>query len=408
VSARVKGTFHGSVTLTSTGFSGLTINSTAFVGIELLHVTKVVTSMGKTLTSLGHTSLTPTGATYDEQLSAKTSVIVCNTLEPNAQKLKFATDRRIPAVHATWLWDCLRYGQLQSYGKYQLNTIAPPQPQKSKPKPQALNEVATAKLSTVESFELQQKKAQAAKKVTKPRGPQRPRALDLTHSADPTPDSLCNANTNIDHAEPDQDEASIPGFDGTVSMPLQDISANSPRRPSIASLDSKSVSRQRSSSAESLIRLASRRTRATKEPTPDSVIPADIEPLAPPPQEPPEEKDYSDILAQLRANRKPLPSPADANASTRRRGRRQLGRATSTRSNDSGADDKEQAAEYQPSQELGWDSPGAAKAREQMIKRLGGKVTETSVRVEGIGVVRDVASETAGGRTSRRKREKGS
>jgi hypothetical protein len=46
VGARVDKTLHTSVTLTSTGFSGLTINSTAFVGIELLHVTKIVTSMG--------------------------------------------------------------------------------------------------------------------------------------------------------------------------------------------------------------------------------------------------------------------------------------------------------------------------------------------------------------------------
>jgi DNA replication regulator DPB11 len=365
---------------------------------------------------------------YDEELSAKTSVIVCNTLEPNAQKLKFATDRRIPAVHATWLWDCLRYGQLQSYGKYQLNTVAPPQPLKSKSKPQASTEEATAKVSSEESFELQKKKVQDVKKASRPRGLHKPRALDLATSADPTPasttDVLTNPDIHTNHTHDDEDddeeERSIPGLDGSASMPLQDISANSPRRPSTTSLDSKCISRQRSSSAESLIRpAAQRKTKATKDSTRESVVPVDTEPPALLLHEPPEEKDYSDILAQLRANRKPLPSPADANASTRRRGRRQLGRATSTRSNDStadssgqlnldGDDDKEQAQEYQPSQELGWDSPGAAKAREQMIKRLGGKVTETSVRVEGIGVVRDVASESAGGRMVRRRREKGS
>lgn len=221
----------------------------------------------------------------------------------------------------------------------------------------------------------------------------------------------------------DQNEIAIPGLDGETSLPLQDISANSPRRPSTISLDSKPLSRERSSSAESLIRAvpAQRTSKPTKEPSPVSVIPADEEaptPAPPQPQEPPEEKDYSDILAQLRANRKPLALPTDANPTTRRRGRRQLGRATSTRSNDStadssgqlnlnGDDDKEQAQEYQPSQELGWDSPGAAKAREQMIKRLGGRVTENSVRVEGIGVVRDVASENGGGRAQRRRRDKG-
>lgn len=32
--------------LTSAGFSGLTVNSTGFSGIELLHVTKAITLMG--------------------------------------------------------------------------------------------------------------------------------------------------------------------------------------------------------------------------------------------------------------------------------------------------------------------------------------------------------------------------
>lgn len=351
---------------------------------------------------------------------------MCNTTQPNGQKLKFATDRRIPAVHATWLWDCLRYGQLQPYTKYQLNTIEPSRPQnsKSRPKPQASAEAPTAKLSTEESFELQQKKANAKKNAVK-RGPQQPRTLDLAPSADLTPVSTTNSSTCVDtntnRLDLDRDESLIPGLDGQASLPLQDISANSPRRPSTTSADSKPTSRDRSSSAESLIRPVpiKGKTRSRKEPTPDSVIAADAEgPTAAPPPEPTEEKDYSDILAQLRANRKPLPSPAEANALTRRRGRRQLGRATSTRSNEStaegsgqlnldGDDDKEQAQEYQPSQELGWDSPGAAKAREQMIKRLGGTLTEKSVRVEGIGVVRDVESENAGGRVPRRRRERG-
>ncbi|KAF2026883.1 hypothetical protein EK21DRAFT_73218 [Setomelanomma holmii] len=398
------------------GFSDLIINSTAFVGIELLHVTRVVAIIG---------------ATYDEHLSAKTSVMVCNTERPNEQKIKFASSKRIPAVHATWLWDCLRTGQRQPYAKYQLNTLAPPQQQRPvvKPKPQPSAEVPTARLSTNENFERQQKIAQAAKKTVKPRGRQQPRALDLALSVDPAPvstkDSSTHPNTSANNFSFEEDGASIPGIDGQVSLPLQDISANSPRRPSTTSLDSKPVTRARSSSAESLIRPAPRQRKSTtvKEPSldsvipaHDSVIPADTEPPAPPPQEPPAGKDYSDILAQLRANRKPLPSPADQ-MSTRRRGRRQLGRATSTRSNGSTADssgqlnlddddDREKEQEYQPSQELGWDSPGAAKAREQMMKRLGGRVTEKSIRVEGIGIVRDVASEGAGGRVQRKRRDK--
>jgi hypothetical protein len=126
---------------------------------------------------------------------------------------------------------------------------------------------------------------------------------------------------------------------------------------------------------------------------------------------PEEEKDYSDILAQLRANRKIAPTSADQ-AEDKRRKRRQLGRATSTRSNQSAGGDSsgnlldEEGEtvvldEYQPSQELGWDSPGAAKAREQMIKKLGGTVKEKSVPVQEIGIVKDVAAETVGRRKRR-------
>ena len=106
----------------------------------------------------------------------------------------------------------------------------------------------------------------------------------------------------------------------------------------------------------------------------------------------------------------------------KRRRRRQLGRATSTRSIGSTGDassgnlglDREDEDdetivinEYQPSQELGWDSPGAAKAREAMIKKLGGTLKEKSVPVKAIGGAMDGPSES--GMTSRagRKRRPG-
>jgi hypothetical protein len=157
------------------------------------------------------------------------------------------------------------------------------------------------------------------------------------------------------------------------------------------------------------------------DPEPDSVIPADTEPPAPQEaskanetiNEPEEERDYSSILAQLRANRKPAPTSVEQ-APGKSRQRRHLGRATSTRSNASAGDSSGNllaeeedektvlVEEYQPSQELGWDSPGAAKAREQMIRKLGGTVQDKSVAVEGIGVVKDVGGTTGrAGRTRR-------
>lgn len=352
--------------------------------------------------------------------------MVCSTRNPNAQKLKFATDYRIPAVHATWLWECLRTGQLQPYGDYMLNTLGPSHPQKLKHKDRSSH--GEGRTVLVPEPKLQQTKAQAVKMVTKPQGAQRSRALDLAPSADVTPTSTTNPRAHQDDSTNipalSNDEHPPGEFDGSASLLLQDISINSPRRRSVSSTSSathakkKASNRQRSSSAESLIRAvpAPHRSKAAREPTPDSELLIPVQQKATKDAE--DEKDYSDILAKLRANRKATPTPTDQ-ADEKRRKRKQLGRATSTRSNQSagdssgnvGADDAAEESvvvvdEYQPSQELGWNSPGAAKAREQMIRKLGGTVEEKNVPVKGIGVARDVESEMGGigGRAGRKRR----
>jgi hypothetical protein len=412
----------GFVALTSLGFSGLTINSTGFAGIELLHVTKVVTLMGTGITSVPEKrSDNLTGATYDEQLSAKTSVIVCNPPTVNSPKLKFAADKRIPAVHVTWLWECVRSGRLQPYGEYQLHRPSSPQPQKLRQK-QSVTDRPDAAGPEEGNAKLRQKNVQAAKIVTKPlrqQLPGRPGTLDLAASTT----ELRDANHDTDQLTYDQDEPTINSYDGAASFPLQETNANSPHRPSASATSARPLSRHRSSSAESLIRFGKPNPQRT--PTPDSVVPAAHDSVIPAEDtelavtlgieaqtaKPEEEKDYSDILAQLRANRKTAPTSADQ-AEDKRRKRRQLGRATSTRSNQSAGGDSsgnlldEEGEtvvldEYQPSQELGWDSPGAAKAREQMIKKLGGTVKEKSVPVQEIGIVKDVAAETVGRRKRR-------
>lgn len=387
-----------------------------------------------------------TGATYDEQLHAKTSVIVCNSRKPAPQKLKFATDRRIPAVHTEWLWECIRTGALQPFNDYLLNTLAPRQPQKARPNPHRAEIHGGANLTEeLEGSREQQQKRDAPRMVTRPhhsrpRGPLKPRALDLAHSADVTPastnDLLTLPTDSIRNSRTFDDDDSFARLDDGASMPFHDIDVNPERRLSTSStgLAAKrnSPGRQRSSSAESLITAvpAQRTSRSAREPSPDSVIPAP-EPAVPIPalaaeseplcKEPEEEKDYSDLLTKLRNNRKALPTPEDQ-ADEKRRRRRQLGRATSTRSVGSTGDassgnlgldrddeDDETVVinEYQPSQELGWDSPGAAKAREAMIKKLGGTLKEKSVPVKAIGGAMDGPSES--GMTSRagRKRRPG-
>ncbi|CAE7021196.1 hypothetical protein PTT_12211 [Pyrenophora teres f. teres 0-1] len=402
---------------TVSGFSGLSINSTGFSGIELLHVTKLVTLMG---------------ATYDEQLSAKTSVVVCNPPTVNTPKLKFATDKRIPAVHAKWLWACLRSGRLQSYAEYQLNRPPPPQKLKQAHRPQ--DKASALSISEEDSTKVRQGNQQSAKVVTKPPQQQRHGTLDLAPPTETTPTSTKASASrheadNSNHSY-NEDEFIVPGFDGSASLPLRETNANTPRRLSTSSNTSKPVSRARSSSAESLIAPA-RKPKSRRAPSPDSVIP-NIDPdsviredaeaaaptlphEAPTEKEPVDEKDYSSILAQMRASRKAAPAPADT-ATSKTRKRRQLGRATSVRSNTSAGDnsgnllidDEDEntvlVEEYQASQTLAWESPGAAKAREQMIRKLGGTVQDTSVAVEGIGVVRDAGGEGMTSRAGRKRR----
>lgn len=365
--------------------------------------------------------------------------MICHTRKPNPDKFKFATDKHIPAVHATWLWDCIRGGEAQPYDTYLLNTIVP-HPQKPKQKPQAsFKEVPTAPLSEEDSLKLRQKKAQSAKHGTKPRGggARRPGTLDLALSG-PTPmsttGSSTNPNTSTNDLSLEQDAQPIGGFDGPASLPLQDInpSVNSPRRRSTSSTGSTAHLNMKTNSTRSnsisdapvMPAPAPRKSKLGRGPTPDSVIPAgeddsvlpNPEPHTEEPKSKLPEKDYSSIMSKLLANRKIPTNPP--NEESGRRKPRSLGRAQSTRSNPSSVDEflsrtssraEEEGEEkkvfegYQPSQELGWDSPGAQRAREKMIKAMGGKVEESNV-LEGIGVVRDGASDAGLGRASRKRR----
>jgi hypothetical protein len=91
------------ILLISIGFDDLVISSTAFEGIDLLHLSKTILL---------------TKAKYDEFLTRKTSVLVCNSQSPNRDKIKHALEWNIPAVRAEWLWDSITLGDLKPYGKY--------------------------------------------------------------------------------------------------------------------------------------------------------------------------------------------------------------------------------------------------------------------------------------------------
>ncbi|KAI9766328.1 MAG: hypothetical protein M1840_006592 [Geoglossum simile] len=84
------------------GFERMTICSTAFGDVDLLHISKLVDLMG---------------ATYDGSLTKRTSVLICNSTSAG-MKIKHAFMWDIPAVSAEWLWDCVKTGQVQPFERY--------------------------------------------------------------------------------------------------------------------------------------------------------------------------------------------------------------------------------------------------------------------------------------------------
>jgi hypothetical protein len=78
------------------GFSGLTICSAAFTGLELSQVARSVTQLG---------------AHFEEQFRKSTSLLVCKSLEAiRKEKLRLALNWGVPVVSADWLWECISTG----------------------------------------------------------------------------------------------------------------------------------------------------------------------------------------------------------------------------------------------------------------------------------------------------------
>ncbi|RAH65763.1 BRCT domain protein [Aspergillus aculeatinus CBS 121060] len=86
------------------GFSGLKVCSTGFFRIDLLHLSKLVNL---------------TGATYNEYLTPKASVLVCNDASAvNQDKLRHTQEWGVPAVSADWLWASIRHEKKQPFEPY--------------------------------------------------------------------------------------------------------------------------------------------------------------------------------------------------------------------------------------------------------------------------------------------------
>ena len=92
-------------------FKDLTICSTGFQGIDLVHMSKAVKLMG---------------ATYDEFFTPKASVLLCNAGTPGHEKLFHAQLWAVPAVKAEWLWNCIRGAESCPFGPYLVQPLPNP------------------------------------------------------------------------------------------------------------------------------------------------------------------------------------------------------------------------------------------------------------------------------------------
>lgn len=95
------------------------ICSTGFARIDLLHLSKLVDLMG---------------ASYDEYLTPKASVLICNNPQTAShEKLRHTSEWGIPAVSADWLWISIQAGQKKAFEPYIVRR-QPSQPNSAKVK----------------------------------------------------------------------------------------------------------------------------------------------------------------------------------------------------------------------------------------------------------------------------------
>lgn len=365
--------------------------------------------------------------------------MVCNSRTPSQAKLKYVTDKRIPAVYSTWLWDCINAGKLQPLDKYLLNNV---HTRINKANANAYAAVPTAPISD----EDKRQRAQTSKSKLR-LGSTRSHTLDLSHSAHPTP-SATEEDHSVEgdfHVDDEKSQDFTFGMDGTASNALQDIDpeVNSPRRPSTTSHPS-TKSKSRSASREN--------SEAPMKPPPAPRLPddANMQDIAAEHAVTEEPKpDHTAIMKDILARRKAAAATSGNTATTaedkRKRRKAQLGRATSgvgpgsiqsTAETSSAAQKSDSVApepededldqdpdlpgevadaapnkahrldEYQPSQTLVYEAPEVQAAREHMIRSMGGTVQGAGAVVGPIGVVKDVVLDGVGGVAGRGGRKK--
>ncbi|OJD13454.1 hypothetical protein AJ78_06088 [Emergomyces pasteurianus Ep9510] len=170
-------------------FEGLRVCSTGFSGIDLLHLSKLVKVMG---------------ATYDEFLTPNASVLICNSANPNQEKLRHVAEWNIPAVIADWLWISVQTGERKSFTPYILERKLP---QNNRSPTQLIQRDVTKR------DEMGKRKAPLENEISE--------FPDEGTSKHPT---TLPPMKRIEHKTPISREPSVP-----PGSALQELSANSPR-----------------------------------------------------------------------------------------------------------------------------------------------------------------------------------
>jgi len=92
----------------STVLSSILVNVSGFLGLETLHISKMVSALG---------------GKYTEHFAAGVSVLVVRQGSHNAQKLAGAKEWGIPVVSEEWLWSTIRSGKRAPFATYLLQPI---------------------------------------------------------------------------------------------------------------------------------------------------------------------------------------------------------------------------------------------------------------------------------------------
>ncbi|KAK8232022.1 BRCT domain-containing protein [Phyllosticta capitalensis] len=87
------------------GFENLFITFTSYADYDRLHFAKLIKLMG---------------ATYEEYLSEKVSVMICPTTPNSKPKVAFCSEHSIPVVSPSWMWSCIEHGEVQPFDEHVL------------------------------------------------------------------------------------------------------------------------------------------------------------------------------------------------------------------------------------------------------------------------------------------------